>query len=147
MCVLSDDISLVTALCLRTLQTASTNPDMRLIGKGVYDTKETVRLGFGKVALRGYAQALNVTQSGLTLTLDPSVTAVPIAEELVAWMQVRAGLDTVCVRYAPHALMGLQPVLRCLGWAMWDMGTCRIRMCPKRTKSVPGIFMWCHQTL
>jgi hypothetical protein len=62
---------------------------MRLMGKGVYDTRDPVRLGFGKVALKGYAQSLNVTQAGLTLTLDPSVTAVPIAEELIAWMQVR----------------------------------------------------------
>jgi hypothetical protein len=42
---------------------------------------------FAPQAWHGYAQSLNVTQSGLTVSLDHAVTAMPVMEDLTAWLQ------------------------------------------------------------
>ncbi len=61
-------------------------PGNRVVGRGVYTTVDSLRLGFGLVAMRGYVQSINVTQSGLTVTLDPAVAAVGVVEALLDWI-------------------------------------------------------------
>jgi hypothetical protein len=39
------------------------------------------------VQWRGYTQSINTVQSGLTISMDPAVVAVPIAEDLIDWMR------------------------------------------------------------
>ncbi len=83
------------------------DPNSRLIGRGIYSALNPYKLGFGKEALTGYMQSLNITQSGLTVTIDPSVTAVPVKEDLITWVQVgsRTAPCIACLRScAPRAV-------------------------------------------
>ncbi|GAX84399.1 hypothetical protein CEUSTIGMA_g11821.t1 [Chlamydomonas eustigma] len=74
------------ALDVAMRQTASTLPSNRMMGRGVYTQDGKVKIGFGTEAWHGYVQSLNVVQSGLTVTMDKAVMAMPLLEDMVQYV-------------------------------------------------------------
>ncbi|KAL6749939.1 Piwi domain-containing protein [Haematococcus lacustris] len=88
------------ALDVALRQTATQDPNNRMVARGVYTSENRSKIGFGMEAWHGYTQSLNLTQCGLTVSMDAAVIAMPVMEDLTKFVEevLRTKTEMLAVR-------------------------------------------------
>ncbi|KAL6762861.1 Piwi domain-containing protein [Haematococcus lacustris] len=80
------------ALDVALRQGAASDPLTRVVGRGLYTERGRTKIGEGGYeAWHGYTQSLNLTQCGLTVSMDSAVIAMPVMEDLLVFVEKELG--------------------------------------------------------